>query len=62
MTVGLPAQGKRLPSAGRHLPLEYLCFPSVGKRWSVDYYRDGIHPSTQGNVVLASIIADAMRK
>ena len=31
------------------------------KRWSADYYRDGIRPSGEGNRVLAEIIADAMR-
>jgi len=31
------------------------------KRWSADYYRDGIHPSGEGNRVLAEIIADAMK-
>ena len=31
------------------------------KRWLADYYRDGIHPSAEGNRVLAEIIADAMK-
>ncbi|WP_262964955.1 hypothetical protein [Methylobacter psychrophilus] len=32
------------------------------KRWSANYYRDGIHPSAEGNHVLAEIIADALKQ
>jgi len=31
------------------------------KRWNNNLYRDGIHPSAEGNVVLARIIADAIK-
>ena len=35
---------------------------SIGhdSRWGIKYYRDGIHPSGQGNEVLADIISKAM--
>ena len=30
------------------------------KRWQASYYRDNIHPSAEGNTVLANIISDAI--
>lgn len=31
------------------------------KHWSANYYRDGIHPTAEGNAVLAKIISDALK-
>lgn len=52
------ANSEKLSSIGNRT----LFFVAEGTRWSAEFYRDDIHPTAEGNAVLANIIKDAIQK
>lgn len=56
----LPERTPLQELAARHnvVLIDVASFP----QWTVGLYKDGIHPTREGNAVLASILAEAIRK